>query len=1046
MKQMFKKSCALLTTVALTLSCITFVPFAVSADEGGSTASAERDINISHIEFVSGKTDSNADTVKARAFVRDYSGNTGKVSLLCATYDADNNLVGAGVKTGMNALLSTNAYATAGGTTTKAYVWDATTLAPVTDVATRGAEIIPTITFDGKSFKEYTGQDFDKDKYEYTGINVKDNILTRTRTLPAVRVSLNDKSGRYTVENDSAAMTTTIKIYSGDRTETVSELKSTTPETITNTAQLSKYSRECKTYTIHYDVNKAMFTDETIVESTSNSGGPAVTSFMNRKYTKTVKPEGGESTKTVELTISNWANQNTIMVVQGSVTDCPVVTESGAALTWTEDKSYGGVKEILEDGTKKYNEHSAENAVTYTNDTESKDLKLQRGLMGLDLKSNQTGTKVVTDRNPAVLQKTILSIAPQYEGAYYVALPSAKTSGKICLTIKQECTFTIISTGDNVVLESDGWTKETATSETSPNDLAPQNRTKDGRWTPCYAANQYVDAYRPWTVAWLIKNTDFTPDDFFASHTATAEDFTMKAYDSRDQEISGVESMNGKTIKIYEPKDWKTAYKVADTLAGKQYGPVKFGEGAGLYATVDELLDHWTTISCKDDSWNNAVRNYRFDYAITAGDTGIPAADQKVWPLADTESMYADRDSMSEGTGWPRNNRTGAILNWPGALELEDRTVIRPAVGWVNDCGQYSANYTNSKKSNDKSSYDPEGGFDGEWYSFTAGDEIEVLMLLTGTHLNATDWVEIKIGTDDAMTVVNTLAGTTATLHTYGSAYVRRFDAGETVQIYVPGNSAHMAVYVQHLETDLSNIVELEPKGISDIEVVGTKLDEMNKALRDENGNLILETKKTFSSAGILKVNTDSDETNDTHVHMKNYTDANSEYRAKMGSQIAYDRSYPQTETYPNDLKSVSDEYSFLLGSEYIMSAGEGTNRAANGYETSFRLYRDATVIVFEAGAANASKARELGWEYSESSTPYMVFYLDNLKNATQKMQKHFTVSDKENGDTITIPREMLFTTESLDGDGGTYEYNGKNYYNRPENTTGETLTVIYYD
>ena len=97
--------------------------------------------------------------------------------------------------------------------------------------------------------------------------------------------------------------------------------------------------------------------------------------------------------------------------------------------------------------------------------------------------------------------------------------------------------------------------------------------------------------------------------------------------------------------------------------------------------------------------------------------------------------------------------------------------------------------------------------------------------------------------------------------------------------------------------------------------------------------------------------------------------------------------------------------------------------------EASFRLHKDATVYVLVGPTkANAEKAAELGWTYEErpaaAEKSFGQYQINYGYHFTQLMTKHFKVQDKENGDLVTISRDMLQGT----------------------NGTGESIAVIVYD
>lgn len=132
-----------------------------------------------------------------------------------------------------------------------------------------------------------------------------------------------------------------------------------------------------------------------------------------------------------------------------------------------------------------------------------------------------------------------------------------------------------------------------------------------------------------------------------------------------------------------------------------------------------------------------------------------------------------------------------------------------------------------------------------------------------------------------------------------------------------------------------------------------------------------------------------------------------------LGSKIVFDRGYPANATYTNDLRAIKSDISYLLGRDYIMFAGQGSERANSGYETSFKLYKNATIYVFVGSNATANEtvAKSNGWTFATSSGGnWMDYQLDNAKSFSQMMTKKFSNVDTTNGTSVTITKEMLYT------------------------------------
>lgn len=1070
MKKMFKKSCALLTTVALTLSCITFVPFAVSADGSDSTASAERDINISHIEFVSGKTDSNADTVKARAFVRDYSGNTGKVSLLCATYDADNNLVGAGVKTGMNALLSTDAYATAGGETTKAYVWDATTLAPVTDTATRGAEIIPTITFDGKSFKEYTGQDFDKDKYEYTGIELKSNQYTKIVKVPLVKAELNDISGSYEIINDREKLQTTVRVYNGDRTVNEKEItgsKTDSGDYTSTKMNVETYKKPYKDYVIKYTLPEGVEMGSSLTAMSNAGSGfikSASDSFLTKRYTESFEPETGSTTRKVEFTVKNWGNQLTLIAVkpknETENKNVIVGDENGTALSW---KVYDYSSTRLgydENGTAMYSNISATKPVgvsyTKSDGTTGTDSLIvgEKLYAGSDANDLGNGSMTVDDRAAYANARSYASVSDDLKGCNYILCKSTwgdKAEVKFSFYVNTSVDVVVIGVNDDMLSTDDGWTKTTAAA--NGENLAKESQ-HIGSWTPCYAMVHYMNEMPVWHVAYLIHEMGCNRNEF--TQRAQLKSGTPTSSGQGVYTIDG--TMN--YIETYDLNSWNKIYELYEELNQKAYVPSSWENGFGKYRTLNDVLDHWYEIDYSVPGWSDKL------YTDVAQDyTGTDDQSVSTWLKGtfattltpeNTVSFYQDRPiSATSNAG----TNTGRVKKYPDALELESSTMFASRLNWINSDSQSAADW---KKEN-TNSYQPSSDFDGKWYHFVADRNIEVAVISTNEvdkYKNDANWLSIeKMNDDDHLEVVNSMNAQTATQKDYSWMYSRKYRKGETVQIYAPQNGyITYNVFIKALndeepesyaQAQISDVVVTKP--VYETGEDGTIVDYAD-ATTDESGNIITEV-ATANTNNLnarltyrLKVNTASD-----HI---NYTYVTGGSQDVLGSPVVYDRynnggcyniveAKEATETeaavaenyYTNDIRTISEKYKDLLGCEYIMFAGQGTERARSGYETSFKLHRSATIIIFAGNTANQNYAKANGWTFESNDDGYVTYKLNGDRNAISKfknvMTKHFEVENESEGLSVKIDKELLDTVISnkyKDGGDGSY------------------IAVIYYD
>lgn len=135
------------------------------------------------------------------------------------------------------------------------------------------------------------------------------------------------------------------------------------------------------------------------------------------------------------------------------------------------------------------------------------------------------------------------------------------------------------------------------------------------------------------------------------------------------------------------------------------------------------------------------------------------------------------------------------------------------------------------------------------------------------------------------------------------------------------------------------------------------------------------------------------------------------------GSKLFANRKQPANDrVYTNEVVSITDDYSFLIGADYVMSclAGWG-ERADSGFETEFKLYKDATVYLFAVGA-DVAEAEKNGWtvrETDDSSNAFMTVQRDQKDYMTYVLSKKFSAVDAVNGTRVVLTKEMLIKNGS---------------------------------
>lgn len=959
MKRLWKKTCAFLTSAALTMTCLAVMPVAAFAADNLEDAS---NLKYSHVEFVAGTDAENNPTVSAKMFARDLTnGSDSKdVSLFCVTYDENHNLVGVGYASGKNALLKTTPYAVGNGQKTVAYVWDKEMLAPVAEIATENAEVIPTITFDGKSFKDYVGEDFALGRSGYDAVTeLKWNITTNEISFPDVSVSLPDKSAWYQVSHDSAALTTTIKLYTGDRSSIPNDptYEYVIRHKLPNEAFMGNLVGSI------YSPNK-------LENTTWIANGE--TQFIH-KYTADVEVPENEAAKQVKFTISNFTLQDAIVIVRPKDTsaDKNVIAgdASGTALQWTTDRTAGRTDYDTATKTPTYGNLSTTAPV----DVNESKFKVYQSVEASD-DNYKSGSTLASDRFPHMGNVSVGDLAPDLAGYNYIPLNTASGAKTISFYVNKSAEIICVAKNELTFVTDDAeqigtWTHTNAADVEDPNQLVTiektinsQGKVVAGGTIKSFLSRRSMNEVNIWTAAAAIKTLGISRDMFLDGWSKAT--FTYTAAGKKVSDIPQCVFMRYNDLFDYVEKFGNGKRGVSDP------------DVAERFKTLDAILDGWSVVS--DQKADGLITDLKMDY------TGaVFSPDVSAFPASD--GVYMDRLNSE--------NQTGIVDSYSDALELDSCEFIRPYIGWVNDSDkQYAKDYRGDVGAD-------QNFMNGNrnWYHFTVKDDAEVLIASTSDlpylEEDSSAWMKSEDADGYIKVITNSNNGSK---NIYTKLYAKKFAAGATVQIK-GGYGGQLLVFARRMpkiEGDDST-----KAGISDAKIT-------NK----NNGAKYLDL-----TPAPLTVN--------TRVSGAAYTGSEG-----LGSKIIYDRGWPNSDTYTNDLRTLYGKYKRLIGCDYIMTTTGYTNIRYN-LEASFRLHKDATVYVLVGPTkANAEKAAELGWTYEEKPNAegksFGQYRINYSYQFTQLMTKHFKVQDKENGDLVTISRDMLQGT----------------------NGTGESIAVIVYD
>ena len=947
MKRLWKKTCAFLTSAALTMTCIAVMPVAVSAAEPEDASNQK----YSHVEFVTGTDAENNPTISAKMFARDLTdGSDSKdVSLFCATYDENRNLVGVGYASGKNALLKTTPYAIGNGQKTVAYIWDKENLVPVAEIATENAEVTPTITFDGKSFKDYVGEEFNLGQSGYDAVTeLKWNIATNEISFPEVSVSLPDKSAWYQVSHDSAALTTTIKLYTGDRNSIPNE---PTYEYVIR----HKLPNEAFMGNLVGSIYSPSKLEDTAYIANSE------TQFTH-KYIADVEVPENEAAKQVKFTISNFTSQDAIIIVRPKDTSADknviVGDASGTALQWGADAAAGRTDYDTATKTPVYGYLSTTGPV----DVNESKFKVYQSIEASD-DNFKSGSAIANDRYPHMGQVSVGDLAPDLAGYNYIPLNTASGAKTISFYVNKSAEIICVAKNELTFVTDDTerigtWVHTNAAAVTDQNQLAAigkiitNGNVGDGSEIKSFLSRRYVNEVNIWTAAAAIKTLGISRDMFPDGWGKAAFKYTAA----------------GKTVSDIPQCVFMRYNDLFDYV--KKFGNVKCGvsdpDVAERFKTLDAILDGWSVVS--DQKADGLITDLKMDY------TGaVFSPDVQAFPAAD--GVYMDRLNSE--------NQTGIVDSYSDALELDGCEFIRPYIGWVNDSDkQYAKDYCGDEGA-DQSFMNG----NRNWYHFTVKDDAEVLIASTSDLSYLEEGSSAWMKSEDADGYVKIITNiNNGSKNTYTKLYAKKFAAGATVQIK-GGYGGQLLVFARctpKIESDDST-----KAGISDIQILGNGT--VNAGL-SASVNKIAQVKLnegvTSADYGVSKGLGSQIIYNRGWSNGGNYTN---DLRALNGK---YKR-------------LIGCDYIMMTAGETNLRASGGVESAFTLHKDA------TVFVLVGPTKANAEKAAELGWIYEEkpnvAGKSFGEYRINYGYQFTQLMTKHFKVQDKVNGDKITIPKEMLF-------------------------------------
>ena len=766
MKRIFKGSLALLVVFTMVLCSI-------------SAFAATSDIYSSHVEFTG---DSSA--LSASAFV--YSPTDASAQLILAVYDSTGKLVDAKSASGANTILTTEAV-NAGSNTVKAFVWADDTKEVISEVATYNANfesILDTleITFDGQSFSDYIGSDFNKNTTTYA----KDLDAAGAVEIPDVRASVEDNGAFVTVSNTEISDTqakTEITVSYGQREVESGTTSTNNPDYADDgLADREVYSyANTRTYTITYTNDYAPVKDESKIylEDLKTTTDPSImigndrkagSYNFNRKYAETVGLGEEEFTK-VTVNITGNSKQNFFIVVKpmddqykGQVIGEPdnPAAPTSVSLPAQIDDTNVRVSYNEQDSTTTWGKMSQKAIVTTAYNEVPSTNRVYYGMFGTDWE-RATGARFVSDRQPMDAHMALYTVPAGYEGCEYIAPPS-ETGSSADSTASFE--FYIMHDAEISV-----WTKADLT--VSINETPAENESP---------AEYFTGGYTNRLVAAANKNANYTAE--YSDYIKLIEALLVYsgAIENVDYKISGVGDV---TIINYsmpegygyndDPGRFGSLYKLVIEEDGEIVNPNKDSRFVGK--TAAEIAESFATLG--ESGYGSVTSELVSDiaWANKTYSTGLPV-------LRKFDVTVTQNDGTSFGILGDRTN-FGGVTKYPGVFELYNTDILCPYLDWVNGGAdkEHVIDFTT--------------GDVKPWYQFKVNDDVRVMVFAYG----AVNYAERTASVDPGWTYIalseDNYINVTAQSHFNASSVsVKEFSEGDTVTIYTPGIYAMYYVVV----------------------------------------------------------------------------------------------------------------------------------------------------------------------------------------------------------------------------------------------------------
>lgn len=728
----FKKAVSLAAAASVLVCSLPFM--VVSAATNGNN------VRVSQVEFFGESAN-----LGARVFVRN-SGDPVECRLVLAVYKSDKSLKSAAVCKGANAILEAGTLdASDEGDSVKAFVWKAGDNAPIAEAADLSKDFNDIlnnieITFDGVSFADYIGENFDSSKTVYS------KAISGGGSFPEIRVKSDNNAVKAKILTDESKNTSEITIEYG--------LEDNVKETYNwdsshaNAYHMIYSKKNTKTYTVNYLLNsdgKVYGNDLTRTSLPLNGNYP-----LKKWYEKSVTVSGSDAAD-ISFTVINWPKQDVFIAVKpddnnASITD--IFTKAdGSAVTDSDIITQGRETFVKDAGT-----------------VASDKLWLIADIRDNNMFTGAFGTPTFQSGSLSEFRQHIRMLnekAEELRGAYLLVGPdSSLDEANVSFKLKKSAKVYLLSVSDSATLkDATGWEDKSADKTGS-----------------LYAA--YTEVKNPVTAAYLVKNglveeSKLIPawNSFSKLAGYVINDCRVFGYDNNSS-VKGVSDAADKSITVDgETKTLSTLIsngnfntQPANEVLKNWYDAVYevLGEGEKYNVGSSMIITNFKDLA---NGGNGILRQQRFEYSPlkTNASTMTDGTAKYLYPA------WSDRDSGAYNS----------ICFYPQELNIYGSETIAGSI---------------DKRSNF-------GTKDTAAYSFKVNRDAEVLVFTNKDSYvsllpdNVKDgWAHLYYYKNGILTNKNIIGSPAAAGHYYGPGiynyYIcaaKEYNAGDTVEIYGGG-------------------------------------------------------------------------------------------------------------------------------------------------------------------------------------------------------------------------------------------------------------------